>query len=89
MLYLQNGYKNGNLKDDLTNKSRSPAPPVWVRHCCVLTVEAQRYSQQENGLSRLFLLLLPDKNRSGNSSQKQPCICAPPSAFLEEEIHSS
>lgn len=76
------------LKDELMNIK---TVLFFSGHCCVLTVEAQRYSQQENGLSRLLLLLLPDKNRSGNSSQKQPCICVPPSAFLEEEeeeIHS-
>ena len=54
----------------------------------VAHAQKQTTASQENGQPRLLLLLLPDHNRSGSRSQKQPCICVRRLAF-SEEIHFS
>lgn len=64
---------------------------IPVNHSIPLIVGAHTQKQttasQKNGQRRL-LLLLPDQNRSGKPSQKQPCICVWRLAF-SEEIHFS
>lgn len=55
-----------------------------IRVAVVAHAQKQITALQENGQPRLLLLLLPDQNRSGNTSQKQPCVCVRQLAFSEK-----